>query len=663
MNFFDRVTFKGKFVLIGLLAIIFVCMVGGYQSYYRGKIESGINKVLNESVERKITLLEISRDVNYVSRLTRNIMLGSNYDKDMAGFQKRLEDIDKNFTKLKKLSGDNDSVVYSAEKSTFDFLNKCKEILVNGKDIPSGEKYTLYQVYKKEATPPAEESRKYFGELIKSEEKYYNETMNSFYAGMKNESNMANTFMAVLLLIFLTFLFLLYKITLKPVYDVMDAIKELTTGDGDLRTRLKTRGDDPDKEKDVIGKMSIYLNSYLNKIDKEFSDTLYLVGEAGESTMPVSTAIVKVRNEVEKNVEMAEQVASAGEEMGATIEEISNNAFESAQKAKETLDLAQEGALVVENSVQYASEVHSVINSLGEKIDSLTEKAQSIGGVISVINDISEQTNLLALNAAIEAARAGEAGRGFAVVADEVRKLAEKTKDSTKEIEKMVIDMTSGIDYVNSDTANVIKAVGRQSEAASEAKCRFDTILDSISELDGLITSISASVEQQSSATQQILSSIGMVADNSGNTKNIVMDLIGNTDGLISSLNSISSKFSSYKLSSIGYHFASAKVSHINLMKGVFDCYSKGQCMISVPDYKSCDFGKFYYSTGMELFGKDNDFRSIEQPHEKVHVMAQRVLDYVKSGNKHAADAVLPEMEAVVEDLISRLDQLIVKYK
>ncbi|MCD8553939.1 methyl-accepting chemotaxis protein [Seleniivibrio sp.] len=461
--------------------------------------------------------------------------------------------------------------------------------------------------------------------------------------------------------IFLLIMYKLFKEIVAPLRLMRGLLDELSKGTKDLTHRLEDNNGDTIRG--MLPTMIRNFNKYLDAVNKDFADTLLLVGDAGEHIMPVSTAIVKVRDSVEQNAEMATQVAAAGEEMGATIGEISNSAMESAEKAKATVELAKEGGYSINVAKESSENMAHIIAKLEREIATLTDKASQIGNVISVINDISEQTNLLALNAAIEAARAGEAGRGFAVVADEVRKLAEKTQSSTKEIEIMVSAMTGSIKEVSQGAAEVVSALDGQKGATDNAYNNFQTILKAIEELDSLVSGISAAVSQQSAATAQIMNNVNIVAHNSDMTKDVVLALVNDTDMLLNSIKSISDKYSSYSLTNKAYYFAAAKIAHINLMKGLFDCYSKNQCNISLPTHTTCSFGQFYYGKGMEMFNNDSDYKAMEEPHKNVHTMAHKIMDLIKSGKKHEAEHLLPEMEAMVRNFIAMLERLINKYK
>lgn len=664
MRFLLSLSLKTKFVLIGLLLFLFIGSIIVNQMYSRAAIDREITEIMNTKVQAKITTLEITANTNYISRLTRNIMLGSNYDKDMKKFYKRQKAVKEAYKRYDsfKLTPEQMSVVLQAKKASEDFIGKCQEILENGKSLPPAERNKLYAVYKVEATPPAVESRKYFGQLIKFIDEGYETSINTFMADMSKGTVIINIFSFAALLVIVVILIVFYIITARPLVDIVSVMRELSRGGGDLTARMPEMSKNKETEKGVIKRLAIEFNKYLDNIDKEFASTVLQVGDASEHTMPVSTAAIKVRDAIENNSVLSSQVVASTEEMVATVHDIARSAEDSAMKANETVELAKAGSQYIEESKNAGENMVSIIDSLEMDITDLTSKASDIGGVISVINDISEQTNLLALNAAIEAARAGEAGRGFAVVADEVRKLAEKTQTSTKEIEAMVSSMTANIDKVSAGASNVVSALGGQKSATDSAYENFNVILNSIEELNSIIGSISAAVAQQSATTQEIMTSIGGVSESSEDTKLIIYDMIKDTESLLASIRGISDKYSKFTLSSNAFYFAMAKIAHVNLMKSVFDCYSSDVCTISLPTHETCSFGQFYYGKGMEMFGGDSEYKAMEEPHKVVHRISHELMDIIKSGDRQGAERTFLELENSVNNLITMLDRMISKY-
>ncbi len=662
MRILTNLKLKEQFMIIAGLFLSFVI----FASVAMAKLDSGflstLNDFMNHPVHAKMKILEISADTNAVSSITRDIMLGSDMEKNMSVFREKREKIKNGFEEINAAdpTGEHKEMITDTENAVIAYIDKSYDALASGSNMSEDERGSLYQTYMSEAAPLAVEALEKLNKLAEAADSAYAGAVDNAKSDIGKRLMFLYVIVLIVTVILMSLLYLMYRIISAPIKSILEIIHTLAQGKGDLTPRIKQTSD---KERSMLSMLSHHFNTYLDSVNKDYADTLFMVGDAGEHTMPVTTAIVKVRDSVENNVEMATQVAAAGEEMGATISEIANSANESAEMARSTVELAKKGGEAINIAKETSENVAAIIDKLETEIKSLTDKASEISSVISVINDISEQTNLLALNAAIEAARAGEAGRGFAVVADEVRKLAEKTQNSTKEIEAMVGSMNSNINQVSRGAMEVVTALSTQSDATENAYTSFQTILSAIEELNSLVTGISAAVAQQSATTTQIMSNVTNVAENSENTKNIIISLVDDTDRLLSSIKGISDKYTRYKITSRAFYFASAKVAHINLMKGIFDCYSKNQCQINIPDHTTCDFGKFYYNDGMKMFGNDSDYKAMESPHKAVHTTAHSVLDLIKAGRRHEADMQLPHLESLVKDFVTMLDNMIKKYK
>ncbi|WP_051294868.1 methyl-accepting chemotaxis protein [Maridesulfovibrio bastinii] len=216
--------------------------------------------------------------------------------------------------------------------------------------------------------------------------------------------------------------------------------------------------------------------------------------------------------------EESEAVATAMEEMTATVMEVAHNASSTAQAANEGSVSARKGSELVQVAIQSVRSVSSSAGELEAVLNTLEGRAEEIGRIISVINDIADQTNLLALNAAIEAARAGEAGRGFAVVADEVRKLAEKTMEATKEVEAAISHIQEGsLEAVQSmdTTKQHVEKSSQSSEQAGEA---LEDIMRSIDDMNIRISQIATAAEEQSAAAEEINARIEQINEIAGDT-------------------------------------------------------------------------------------------------------------------------------------------------
>ena len=206
------------------------------------------------------------------------------------------------------------------------------------------------------------------------------------------------------------------------------------------------------------------------------------------------------------------QVATASEEMSQTTVEIARNVNSIADSASQTLVVAEQGNALVERSAEKVQEIARIVDHSARFVRSLGERSAQIGAVVDVINDIADQTNLLALNAAIEAARAGEQGRGFAVVADEVRKLAERTAKSTSDIAQMIKavqnEVVKAVEAMETATTNVTGGVDLVTQAGSSLK----TIVKSANELQIMVQQIASATEEMSATSEGISRDIDRIA-------------------------------------------------------------------------------------------------------------------------------------------------------
>lgn len=458
------------------------------------------------------------------------------------------------------------------------------------------------------------------------------------------------------LLIIFGIVFVLFR-ALKPLGNMNRILQNISTGEGDLSQRIEIRS------KDEIGLLAGHFNTLIENLENDFIKTVYGISNVSEKSNPIWHGLIEVRNAAEKTGDMSNQVATASEEMSSTIMEIARSSQESAENASSTVEIATKGGQIVDEVASYAESVKFSIDELRVSIANLTEDAKKIGNVINVINDIADQTNLLALNAAIEAARAGEAGRGFAVVADEVRKLAEKTQTSTKEIESMVKMIQNNVKTAYDESGNVTKVVEKQSELAVSAKANFTEILSSIENLNSLIMSISSAVEQQSSATEQIARSVVSVSEMSNSSKTEVFTLQELVDTFIDELAKVSDEFNKFKFSKKGVIFVKGKFDHIKFMNRIFGCLVRGKCDSSITDHRNCNFGKFYYSDSAKEFVNDSEFRNLEKFHIDVHRLGKQITDNIKAGKKDSAMHELPDMLEATKNVVHYLDQLMEKYR
>ncbi len=273
-----------------------------------------------------------------------------------------------------------------------------------------------------------------------------------------------------------------------------------------------------EKEGDDIGKLFAGFNRSVENIRAMINQVLEAVQATASASNQISASTEEMAAGAQEQSSQTTEIASAVEEMTATIVQTTSNASSAANTSKEAGDKAKVGAQKVEETKQGMHDIVTSAQGTATIISSLANKTDQIGEIAQVIDDIADQTNLLALNAAIEAARAGEQGRGFAVVADEVRKLAERTTKATKEIAETIKDIQKEAKEADESMQVAAKVVGRGQQLTEEVAISLNEILDGSQNVVDIISQVASASEQQSVAAEQIsrnVESISSVANES----------------------------------------------------------------------------------------------------------------------------------------------------
>jgi len=301
-------------------------------------------------------------------------------------------------------------------------------------------------------------------------------------------------------------LFIIRSITI-PLAEGVDVATRLAAGD--LTASVTIRNNDE------IGTLMTAMDNMVKSLRELIGKIKYAAENMASGSEQLSASAEEISRGMDGQASRSSQIATATEEMSQTVIDVARNASDIAQISTQAFDQAKNGEAVVKRSVDEVQAVSSTVAESSLVMQRLGDSSKQIGDIVGVINDIADQTNLLALNAAIEAARAGEQGRGFAVVADEVRKLAERTTQATSQINSMISSIQSEVEHagvsMNNATARVESGVAFSRKAGDS----LGDIVGSVNNLQSMVQQIASATEEMSTVSETISSDIQGIAEGS----------------------------------------------------------------------------------------------------------------------------------------------------
>ena len=337
---------------------------------------------------------------------------------------------------------------------------------------------------------------------------YVDDVAAEFKAQMWN----AGIFIAGIVVVMVLMLTLIVRSIVRPLRAAVSAMGNIASGESDLTRTLETHGSDE------ITELGTHFNAFIAKLRNVVGQLQNSAVALGQASTDLGCNAEQAQNRSQQQSEQMDLVATAVNEVTYGVQDVAKNAEHAASEMRNAESQAQQGQVNIDNSLRQIEHLSGTIGQAVEVMHTLSSESTQIGGVLEVISSIAEQTNLLALNAAIEAARAGEQGRGFAVVADEVRLLAQRTQKSTAEIQAMIERLQR-----HSDAA--VKVIGDSSrssqltiEQANQAGQSLSSISQALRNLNGLNASIASATLQQSHVVDDINQNVTQAAQLSQST-------------------------------------------------------------------------------------------------------------------------------------------------
>jgi methyl-accepting chemotaxis protein len=441
----------------------------------------------------------------------------------------------------------------------------------------------------------------------------------------------------------------------KPLKVLLDRFTDIAHGEGDLTKRLDTSGHDE------ITEVSKQFNLFVETLEKLISNAATISTHVAASAAVIQAASQNMSRGVESAAAQATSVATAGEEMSATSSDIAQNCSMAADSSQHTNQLASEGGTVIQDTVEGMTRIADRVKSTATAIESLGVRSDQIGTIVGTIEDIADQTNLLALNAAIEAARAGEQGRGFAVVADEVRALAERTTRATREIGEMIKAIQKETKIAVETMNEGVSEVAKGTEDAARSGEALQAILQQVSEVTNQIHQIATAAEEQTATTSEISSNIHMITSifsKTAQTSHETSNEAGKLNKLSEELQDTVKRFKT-KDSEILMLTVAANDHRLFVNKVRSAVLGDEQLdPANMATHHTCRFGKWYGNEGKQICGHLSSYKALDTPHERIHSIAKEAVAAANSGDMGRANKLMQDVEDVSHSIMSGLESV-----
>jgi methyl-accepting chemotaxis protein len=631
---FENISIKKK--MNYLISMVTVSIFSGviFVFFSMTNIEKEYENLHKHSMIAALTTLEIEKNLNYISRTSRDIMLGGDYEKDIKKLEACIGKIQVDFNSLERLMNEDNSLslLKEAKSSTMLFLNNSLKMIKSlTKDEIQNKTSQIYAKYKKELTPYANASRRSFKKLVKLKE----EELNKDSKNLESEIIFYKYLVLISGVFFGSLVFIIATLIRKSITTGIEKFTELIfhSAKGDFSHKYSLGSDNT--ELGIMGKNLFQLLKNIKKLISEINETITnashgvfsrkissdgMDGEFVIAIENVSKSIEFMKEQHKKaqrdafNSKLSVKSVNVSESLSLIQNDLKlniSNIKEITSETKLAADLAnnsRKNINLVVNELHKLNEQVSINNS---NIEDLASQTGSITSVIELITDIADQTNLLALNAAIEAARAGEHGRGFAVVADEVRKLAERTHKATSEISISIKSLQQGMSEIQNSSETMKETVDGSTKKIED----FESTL----------------IELSDNSAQ--------IVNQAYNMENSIFIVL-------------------------------VKIDHILYKSRAYNSLISLNKILKTLNTNECNLGRWYNGEGKERFSHISSFSQIAMHHDIVHKNANKNVAYIENGDeeeilKHADEIIenFEEMEIASEELFYLMDKILEESK
>ncbi|MGC9402287.1 methyl-accepting chemotaxis protein [Vibrio genomosp. F10 str. 9ZC157] len=356
------------------------------------------------------------------------------------------------------------------------------------------------------------------------------------------------------------------------------------------------------------------------------------------------------------------QVATGMSEMTVTVDGVSSNVQSTADTTTQLTQVVEGGDALISDTLLQMQVFADEMSQTSQAINELSKESEKITSITNTISDIAEQTNLLALNAAIEAARAGEQGRGFAVVADEVRSLASRTQDATAEIRSMLELVSSGIhNSANTIEKNSLSAVITLDKVTLTRE-KFADITSGMEKINAMSAEIATAAGQQSTVVAEMADNIESISSQASLTESQGENLQQHAMLVNSRAMDLQAQLNELDLSEAAtLDFVTVKQGHLawkTRVRSFLDGDTNVLTREQACSHRECALGRWYYKDGIKQYGSNHAFKAMEQPHAELHETIVKIMDADESGDSDKAHQLYQNIEPLSKQIVAHIEEL-----
>lgn len=625
------------FGIIGLIGIEFLKIKSRYDS---------MNAMSND-----IQLItQLKADINGIRAAFLRMAIAK--DRDVWENQEGViasisEAIDENMSKLKK--GIFREKIGGMEKA----LNPFKDT-ISKELVPLVKDGKVSDALKILGTVQAERSKAFMGVangIIESSRKQFVGDMETINKEIKTTiTTVVVIVLAVFSVAFVFSFWFINKYVIGVLHDISASAGKVAKGDLTVKVESETG--------DEFGKVADDVTSIIKAIRYVMRDvankTVHILKDATNLTLYGKD----VSQRVDKDLERTTTAATAIEEMSSTIGDIARNINVASQAAENAMNVSLKGKGMINETVSSIDGVNTQIEMASDKVRDLSEFSKKIDEIVVMIKDIADQTNLLALNAAIEAARAGEQGRGFAVVADEVRKLAQRTTNATAEINNILSSIHNGTISATDMMDVAVEKVKATAAIARHLDESFAEIHSSFQRVADMVHQIVTATEEQSATVTEISTNLTNIAEDAKESSKAVKDMT-------SSFNKFGADAKEFLNLLDGFYDPKMKIGvtkadYVLWLYRIMDLIDARDISMNMDELQAdkSRMGKWYYGEGREFFGNLGAFIEIESPHKRLHELGLNAYEAARRGDRELTKTCIAESVKLVDEIISILARL-----